>query len=187
MSDSGKPSRYPTQECVRGLFDYDASTGNLIWKQAPEDRFSTNGAFLSWNKKHIGRVAGTVKSDGYVRVLIGGRGFAAHRLVYIWNIGEIPAGLEMDHIDGNRRNNRLENLRLVTKSQNARNRRRRSNNTSGAVGISYMARNNAWGASCTISGNYHWLGSFKTKELAAEASRQFRKENGFTERHGRDV
>ena len=93
-----------------------------------------------WKK---GELAGCVNTDGYVMVNIDRTRYYAHRLIWLMRFGEWPEG-EIDHIDGDRSNNRLENLRCVSKSGNMRNQKRNSRNTSGFPGVVWDKSRSKW-------------------------------------------
>lgn len=120
------------------------------------------------------------KAHGYVMVGHGGLLHRAHRIVWLMFRGEVSAGMEVDHINGDRSDNRIENLRLVTKAENSRNRKTPTNNTSGEIGIqrrrsgSYQAR----------VGKLH-VGTFETIDEAVAARRAASIPLGFHENHGR--
>lgn len=117
---------------------------------------ATSPSGLAWkrplaNRVKAGGTAGTLGKDGYWSVQVKGKKLAAHRVLWWLLRGEIPAGLCIDHIDGNRGNNRLENLRLCTRAQNNRNTRKRSGSAAlpkgiTAVGWSYQAQVQSNGA-----------------------------------------
>jgi len=140
-----------------------------------------------WNSRFANTLAGSIcyqkkDSDYYsVRIVLNNKGYKAHRLT--WNIiyGEIPEKMSIDHIDGNPLNNSISNLRLVTHSENHRNRKLQSNNSSGFSGVRFI--NNKWQARIKIHGKEKSLGTFKTKEEAINVRRKYAIENKFTERH----
>ncbi|QPT13732.1 HNH endonuclease [Serratia rubidaea] len=107
----------------------DAGSGSgLVWKRPLANRVKA------------GSVAGTLGKDGYWSVQVKGKKLAAHRVLWWLVNGEIPPGLCIDHIDGNRGNNRLDNLRLATRSQNNQNSRPRRNSSKLPKGISRAGR-----------------------------------------------
>lgn len=80
----------------------------------------------------------------------------------------MPAAI-VDHINRDKTDNRISNLRLATRSENARNINRRRDNTSGITGVNFLPKTNRWTAKLTINGWNHFLGSFATKEEAVAA------------------
>ena len=104
MSRSTK-RKYPSQQQLQELFFYDNESGLLHWKIKP-------GRRTPW-----GKTAGSRDSTGYIVIGIDGEVFRGHKLIWIWNNGNIPEDREVDHIDRNRSNNRLDNLRLATARQ----------------------------------------------------------------------
>ena len=106
---------------------------------------ATSPSGLAWkrplaNRVKAGGTAGTLGKDGYWSVQVGGKKLAAHRVLWWLLNGEIPAGLCIDHIDGNRGNNRLANLRLCTRAENNRNTRKRSGSAALPKGITVVGR-----------------------------------------------
>lgn len=101
----------PSQEQLRRLFTYDDNRGVLIHKTVAPTK-----PYL------LGKVAGNSRDDGYIDITVSGKLYKAHRLIYIHQLGEIPNGKTVDHIDRNRSNNRVENLRAATKPQQNGNR-----------------------------------------------------------------
>lgn len=116
--------------------DSDSPSG-LAWKRPLANRVKARGA------------AGTLGKDGYWSVQVKGKKLAAHRVLWWLLNGEIPSGLCIDHIDGNRGNNRLDNLRLCSRAENNRNTRKRAGRLPKgitAVGRSYQAQVQSDGA-----------------------------------------
>ncbi len=139
------------------VFEY--RDGNLYWKI--DVKYKT--------KK--GEMAGSLHSTGYVTLRYRKKAFYAHRVIFEMFNGKIPKGMRIDHINNIESDNRIENLRLATRSQNMRNRRgaARDNKTSGARGVS--ASCNKWRAYTSLNGKQLHLGLFNTKEEAAEVAR----------------
>jgi hypothetical protein len=97
------------KELLHELFDY--CDGNLYWKQSVNTKIK------------IGKKAGCPKNDGYIQIRVNKKPYQAHRLIYLYHHGVLPDyPLELDHINRNRADNRVENLRVVTKSENQLNR-----------------------------------------------------------------
>jgi hypothetical protein len=115
-----------------------------------------------------GTVAGSIANTGYVMISIDRRDYLAHRLVWLHFRGEWPDG-DLDHINGIKHDNRIENLRLATKMQNMANIGRFSSNTSGAKGVHWLASKRKWQARIRIDGRRVHLGYFDTLTAAAKA------------------
>jgi hypothetical protein len=116
----------------------------------------------------VGKVAGTIDREGYRRIKINGKKYAEHRLVYELHHGAIEDGLEIDHINGRRDDNRIANLRAVTKQLNCQNRKRPNlNNESGTLGV-YLRESSKWRATaiCPNTGRKIILGEYSTKQEA---------------------
>jgi hypothetical protein len=150
-----------TAEYASKIFSLDQATGVLTWKR-------------SFDSIRAGELAGWLQ-DGYIRIEVGGRVYFAHNIVWLMTTGEWPEG-KLDHRDRQRSNNRFSNLRPATDSQNAANRIKHSNNTTGFNGVKFVKRNAAKGLrpyETWIVQNYkcHYLGRFWTAEEAAEAYR----------------
>lgn len=150
-----------TADFLRSAFDYDAASGALIWKAA--DCLPPNA-----RSRMAGKVAGTVSSTGYCQIKIGGALYKTHRLVWLHVTGLWP-DTEIDHIDGDKTNNRFENLRLASRSENMRNVGRYANNTSGAKGVHFEAATAKWVARIVLDGRTHHLGRHGTRDEARRA------------------
>lgn len=92
-----------------------------------------------------GTKAGTLRKDGYILCSFQGKRYLAHRLVWFYHHGCWPIYF-IDHIDGDRSNNRIENLRQATCAENLQNIKKSAANTSGVTGVSYIKRLNLWRA-----------------------------------------
>lgn len=136
-----------TQEYLKEIFDY--KDGNLFWKKRTGPRSKIN------------EIAGHLRKNGYVQVILHRKIYVAHRLIWLWIHGEWPKN-EVDHIDGNKSNNKIENLRDVTKSQNQQNRLKTRQNTSGYKGVFFHARSNKWIAKITLNKKQNYLGYFSS-------------------------
>jgi len=133
------PRNKITQEEVKSLFDY------------REDGFLIRKKDAQMGLIKIGAVVGCIGNCGYYRTYIKGKNVLVHQLVWLWHYGYIPEN-EIDHIDRNRANNRIENLREVSRTCNARNLTTPSNNTSGVKGLSWYKRQNIWEAHISKKG-----------------------------------
>jgi hypothetical protein len=135
-----------TRERLLEVLDYDVETGVFRWKVKTS------------RKINIGQIAGTV-THGYVQIRIDGVIYRAHRLAWLYVLGEWPAS-DVDHRDRCRSNNRWSNLRLATKSQNQGNTAPWPSNTSGFKGVTWNKKRKRWYAQITIRGVVNYLGSF---------------------------
>lgn len=115
-----------------------------------------------------GMVAGTILNNGYRSIIVAGGPRLAHRLAWFLTCGEWPT-TDIDHVNGNRDDNRIENLRLSTRAQNNANSKLHCTNTSGYRGIYLDRRRGHWVACISIKDRNVYIGSFPSKELAAEA------------------
>jgi len=114
----------------------------------------------------LGKRAGTLRDDGYIGIFINQKYYFEHRIIWEIIMGEIPNGFYIDHIDGDRSNNNIENLRLCTTQQNAYNRGMQANNKSGFKGVSWHKQKGKWVAQIKIDGKNKFLGFFEDKEKA---------------------
>jgi hypothetical protein len=131
----------------------------------------------------VGSRAGNIKPRGYVSIGFRGQYFQLHRLVFLARHGHLPA--EIDHIDGNPANNRVENLRPVTRTQNLWNSRRRNANTSGVKNVSWCARDRRWIVQLRSGGRLAYVARFSSLDEAAADAEQARVETfGEFARHG---
>ncbi len=158
-------------EVVNKLFRYDKETGDLVRK-------------ISVRKgSEAGQIVGTEDGRGYLRTSIKGVKYFNHRIIFLMHNGYLPPFL--DHIDTNKRNNRIENLRAATITQNNHNQGRRKTNTSGVKGVRWKATHNMWSASVTLNGKRKHVGHFRTVPEAEVAVRKAREQlHGAFVNHG---
>lgn len=127
--------------------------------------YNPDTGLFTW--KSGGR-AGTTRKDGYVQLCVNRTYELAHRVAWYITHGEVPKVI--DHINGKRWDNRIVNLRNVTMYENGLNREfLNSNNSSGIDGISFHKPRGKWRARHVLNGKTHHVGTFDTKEEAAEA------------------
>ena len=140
-----------THQQVRELFDYHPD-GYLVWKIKPAIRTS------------IGDKAGSLNSQGYIQISYKAKKHKAHRLILMWH--GIELGAEVYHIDGNKQNNKIENLRSVTKNQNQWNSKTRKDNRSGIKGVRWHKRDCKWTVTLRVNNKAHHFGYYDDLELA---------------------
>ena len=127
------------------------------------------------NNSKMGVSSGTIRGTGSrtrLACCVDGKYYANHRLIFLMHHGYLPAFV--DHIDGDRMNNRIENLRACTREQNCANARTYANNTTGVKGVCYVKSRDRWIASIQKDHKRVQLGYFKTKDEAADAVRKAR-------------
>lgn len=164
-------------EELESFANYDAEKGGFIIKRKRHH-----------NAADIGDTLGGISGSGtkYRYTTIGKASEKISRLVWLWHNGTFPEK-QLDHINGNTLDDRIENLRDVSISINMRNRRKSSNNTTGYTGVYFHARTGKWNARIEVDGKVVSLKYHKTPEDANEARLQFINNNpqfNFTSRHG---
>ena len=120
----------------------------------------------AWGRQKVGDEAGCISPQGYRYLNFGGRATPAHRLAWLWVHGVWPDG-DVDHINRNRLDNRIENLRVVTRSSNIHNSAGRS--ASGQKGVSAASKGKQWEARIMVNRKPLHLGTYATVEEAAAA------------------
>lgn len=148
-----------TSDKLRHFLAYDAETGDFRWNVT----------------RSKGRPAGSLagglsKATGYVKIMLNGASYPAHRLAWLYVYGRWPTN-EIDHINGNKADNRVSNLREATSSQNTINRRILKSNKSGVRGVRFYPPRQKWHARIMINRTQKHLGYFDTIETAEAAYR----------------
>jgi hypothetical protein len=146
-----------TQKQLHDMFDY--RSGHLYWKRSPNSRIA------------IGSIAGSV-SNGYATIQINGKKYLAHRLIFMYHHGYCPEII--DHINNNKADNRISNLRGVDPFQNAQNAKLRKDNTSKAKGVCWHISIGKWCVSVRINNKQKHIGAFDDWELAALVAQEAR-------------
>jgi hypothetical protein len=147
-----------TQEKLKELLDYDPETGIFRWKFKPSKQYPFK----------IGDIAGTLNSNGYIRIQVLGSRYKAHRLAWLYVYGYFPSNM-IDHINRNPNDNRISNLREATSSQNQMNTIKRVTNTSGYKGVCWDKREKKWRAQTRANNKVVTVGYFKNIEDASIA------------------
>lgn len=160
----------------------DKETGYLFWLARDRKFFRTDGEHKRWNGRYAGKRAFTINSNGYRDGMIFRKMHRAHHVAWALHYGAWPT-MDIDHINGDRDDNRISNLRQVTRSENCRNTFLRRNNTSGVMGVS--KNKNRWIAYIYDQGRHRTLGRFKTLEEAAAARKSADRDFGYHPTHGR--
>jgi len=172
-----------TPALLHEILHYDSESGLLFWKRRPREMFSSDRICNSWNSRFTDKEAFTFVSLGYRRGAIFGRPYPAHRVVWAMEYGEWPDG-NIDHIDHDRQNNKINNLRVVTKQENSKNQSLRNTNKSGVNGVSWYKRDSKWQAFIEVDGKSKCLGRFVNIEDAIAARANADRVHGFHANHG---
>jgi hypothetical protein len=144
-----------TQERLKCVLLYDKTNGCFTWIGAMK------------NYKQYGSIAGTTKASGYRQIKVDGMFYLAHRLAWLYEFGVIPDH-QIDHIDGDKSNNSISNLRDVTSAVNHQNKKAaRTDNATGLLGV--CKKRNKYRAQICIEGRVMQIGVYETAQLAHEA------------------
>lgn len=180
----------PSPEVLRQLLRYEPETGKLFWKErsalffkCTKGRAASHAAAL-WNSRYAGTEALCHKNiEGYKVGAILGRTCQSHRVIWCLEHGEVPT--QIDHINGNRSDNRISNLRNVSAAENSRNMMRTTKNNSGIVGVKWCKRSFIWIAEIKTFGKTTQLGRFELFWDAVAARKNAEANMGFHKNHGR--
>jgi len=153
------------------LLNYNSLTGIFTWRN-PTNR-----------KSRVGDEAGTINMYGYIVIKLNGKVYRAHRLAWLYVVGEFPVEM-LDHINRIKIDNRIINLNPVSNEENQRNRKLNSNNKSGFIGVRICNKTNKWLARITVKRKKIDLGLFDKKSDAVLARINAEKEYGFSKTHG---
>lgn len=165
----------PSQEYLNNILEYDKETGKIYWKHRPDYP-------KKWNTRFAGKEAFTARmgeGNKYLYGAINYKNYYAHRV--IWKIINNEDPIQIDHINGIKYDNRIENLRSVTISQNQRNRPISKNNTSGYNGVNWHPTAKKW----TVRTSDGYFGLFINIEDAIAKRKEIEKKYGFGENCGR--
>jgi hypothetical protein len=143
-----------TQSELKELVTYDELTGI----------FTRNG---QTNGHFIGHVCGSVNGNGYRNMVLNQKHYRAHRLAWLYVNGELP-DKDIDHINGDRDDNRIANLRIASRAQNLRNTKLSANNTSGYKGVHLNKSTGKFRAGYMVNGKVTIVGDFDTAKKASE-------------------
>jgi len=164
-----KPRDDLTAKYVRECFEYDEATGQFVWRRRPLHHFVSQHACKSWNGRNAGKKAlGCPNTNGYLQIRINKKLYFAHRLAWLYVYKKHPKD-QLDHINCEKTDNRILNLREASNTENGRNTKTNNRNTSGFKGVSWRVRYNVWQASIKLSGKTVHLGTFNNPEDAHKA------------------
>lgn len=185
---AAKPLPCPTM--LRLLLRYEPETGKLFWRERKPWMFgfahnrTCAHKCNNWNSLRSGKEAYTaLHSSGYRQGSFLGVRPLAHRVAWALFYGKWPA-FDIDHINGVRTDNRIENLREVSRQDNLRNQIIRSDNTSGVTGVHWASTEGCWIAQIGLSGRPKHLGRYQDFSLAVAARKAAERRYGFAKTHG---
>lgn len=160
--------RQLTDEQLYDIFheSFEYREGELYWKERPLAHFSSEHRMKIINAQHAGKKLSNI-CEGYIYATFFNKKIKGHRIVFMLHHGFLPKMI--DHIDGNKTNNRIENLRACSYSQNQYNKTASKNNTSGVKGVSFHKATGKFQAAIKLSGKQRHLGLFDTIESATIA------------------
>lgn len=155
-----------TQEYLKSILDYDLDTGIFTWK-VKKSQVAKAGDVAGW------------EYNGYREIEIDNKKYKAHRLAWLYVHGEMPKNL-IDHIDNNRSNNKISNLREATYQTNSENYKTPKTNKSGVKNVSWYKKLNKWVVSISVEKTKKTIGYFDDLEfaelVAIEARNKYRGE-----------
>lgn len=170
---------------INDLVKYNQESGIFYWRPRSPDSFRDYGCYKRWRTLYENKEAFlSDNGQGYRRGYIRGVCLLAHRVAYCIMEGEWPDD-EIDHINGIRSDNRWANLRKVTLAENSKNRRMSKNNTSGCNGVIWVKHAKKYQAIGFDQGKPLSLGYYKTLEEAEKVRKEWERENGYHENHGK--
>jgi len=159
----------PSPELLRKLLRYEPETGKLFWLPRDRDFFKSFRSYMSWNARDANTEAFTaIDTSGYKNGRILSVSLKAHRVIWAMQTGEYPKH-QIDHIDHDRTNNKIENLRSATKHENMANRLPSKNSTSKYLGVYWATAAKSWRSCIRKNGKTHNIGIYKCEIEAAKA------------------
>jgi len=160
-----------TQAYLKSIIYYDPETGSFEWIVPPHGRHKS--------RQMAGGMVG-----GYLNIKVNTKRYPAHRLAFLYMDGAFPE-CQVDHINGLRTDNRWNNLRSVSVSDNAKNKRLQKNNKSGVTGVFRESGRKKWVSKIVVDKRHIKIGSYMEFHEAVEARKLAEMHYGFHENHGR--
>jgi len=175
MSRESECWKMISQNELKEIIHYDPETGIFSYAK---DYISENGY-----KRNKGDVIKSKVGEGYLGVSIFGKQYRLHHLAFLYMLGYMPK--EVDHDDGVRFNNKWENLKDCTRSENMKNRKISSYNSTGIIGVHLRKDTLQYSSTITVNGKIIRLGCYPTKNEAAKVRKEAELKYGFNKNHGR--
>lgn len=168
---------------IKEAMTYNPDTGEFRWLERPRRHFESDKEFRRWNARYSGRLAGGLNVRGYHKITLFNLRLAAHQLAWAMHYGVWPR-FELDHIDHDRANNRIANLRDVPHSENSQNMPRSSSNNTGCVGVYRQPNPRLFRACIRVNRKLIHLGTYPTFEDAVAARKHAENVHNFHPNHG---
>lgn len=149
-----------TADYLRAILDYDPKTGVFTWKPHPEKP-------KEWNTRWAGKRAGREERRGYRDICVYYRNIGEHILAWLYMTGEWPSGT-VDHENLVKNDNRWDNLRLATRTNQQHNRAARKDNPTGLKGVTFLKATGRYRARIVVKGVDRYLGDYATAQEAHE-------------------
>lgn len=181
-----QPRELPDHQKLRSLFDYCPTSGAFIYLNAARELFKSDRSYQSHNRK-IGQRADIKGASPYRTICVDGKVWGAHRMAVLYTDGPFDKSLEIDHLNGEKDDNRRENLRLVTSALNARNVRKYRDTNTGIVGVKRgEGRQTYYTATCQADGLVYSIRGLLSSGQAEEKLRELKEKLnlGFGPSHG---
>ena len=188
-----KPRPLPELSYLKERLLYEPNTGEVRWMTRPVEHFKDTAHMTreqncdKWNARHANKVAGTTTKLGYRQISLDGVLYLGHRLAFFMGNGLEPRLI--DHLNGDRSDNRLCNLACVVQADNNKNSSIRSDNTTGIAGVRFtphISKRSPWRVDGYIGGKLTYVGAYSTLLEAAASRKSWMNRNGYSFRHGTD-
>lgn len=166
------------------ILKYDPDTGSLTWRERTDSFPAPITSIRIFNSKFANKPVYEEVHKGYRRIRLFGKSYKSHRVAWAMHHGAWPED-QIDHINGERSDNRIENLRAVTQFENSRNMKIPSKNMSGVIGVAWDKLNWKWRVSIGTGKNHIYLGYFKSFEEAVSVRRSAEVKYGYHPNHGK--
>lgn len=173
----------PPANFLNCILRYDEKTGLLWWKSRQSNWFKNDAEAKRWNSRYANTQAFACFYNGYKTGTLNKQNFFAHRIA--WKLFYHTDPLFIDHINGSRSDNRIENLRSVTRLENNRNTKLPADNESGVIGVCFNKNTNKWVSQISSDDGREWIGSYASKDLAVSARKSAEIKLGYHPNHGR--
>ena len=175
-------------EVINQLISYNPETGFMSWKERDPKSFKRYRDFLTWTQRFEGKEAfGSKNKNGYRSSPVwGSKKYTGHSVAWAIFYGEWPSD-QIDHINGDRSDNRIKNLRSVSNADNTKNRATPKCNTSGAQGVQKRKESGRYRAFINADKKRIWLGTYDTFDEALAVRKSAERDLGYHENHGRVV